>query len=101
MARSFIMFLSACLAASLLVLSFHTWNNAIGLTSEFARPEVAVAGVRCLAVAAFALAQLIALLLVVDLIYPRRGGAWVVRVGVGLVGSISLVSGIALGLAGH
>ena len=101
MVRSLKMIVAAGVAVGLLVLSFHLWSSAGRLTMDFARPDVAAAGARCIAVAAFTVAQLFVLLLVVDSIYQRTTAARLVRAGVGIGGSVALVSGIALGWAGH
>ncbi len=100
--RSISFWFGALATITLVFLSLWGWRHAAELVAEHAtRPYVAAWAVRSAAIAAAASAQAILLTLVVGGIYPRRLSDDVLRVLAGLVGSIALVSAIALGLAGR
>ncbi|HLL88933.1 MAG TPA: hypothetical protein VK324_06495 [Tepidisphaeraceae bacterium] len=85
----------------LVVVAMWAWQHAAGLTEDAARPDVAAYAVRCAAVAAAAGAQVVLLLAVVGRIYRRGGVDGAVATVAVVVGTVSLVSAVALGLAGR
>jgi hypothetical protein len=102
MTRKIAMVAAGVLALSLMVLALWAWGQAGALTAYATRPEVARWAVRSAAVSAGAIAHLLVLSVVIGQLTERRSvAASVMRITAGLVGSIALVSAIALGLAGR
>lgn len=93
----------ATAAVVLMVTALWAWGGAWEMTAYATRPEVAAWAVRSGAIAAAAAAQLLVLTALArhrsaDEFVPRRPG--LAQMAIGVVGSIALVSAIALGLAG-
>jgi hypothetical protein len=94
----------ATVAVALMVTALWAWAGAWQMTSYATRPEVAAWAIRSAAVSAAAAAQLLILTAVARrrsaLVHGHRGPD-LPRLAIGLVGSVALVSAIALGLAGR
>jgi hypothetical protein len=105
--RKIVVVAAGILALSLMVLALWAWGQAGALTAYATRPEVARWAVRSASVSAGATAQLLVLTLVIGQLQRRsqlrRSSVTsnVMRITAGLVGSVALVSAIALGLAGR
>jgi hypothetical protein len=107
--RKIVVVAAGILALSLMVLGLWAWGQAGALTAYATRPEVARWAVRSAAVSAGATAQLLVLTLVIGQLQQRRPQQLrrssvtsnVMRITAGLVGSVALISAIALGLAGR
>lgn len=93
--------LAALSTVALVMAALWCWVEAPHLSAAATRPDVLRWGVRCFAVAVGALAQLLAMTFVVGLFFRRDLPADVLRAGLALLGSLALVSSIALGLAGR
>lgn len=94
----------ATIAIVLMVTALWAWGGAWEMTAYATRPEVAAWAVRSGAIAAAAAAQLLVLTALArrraaDELAPHR--ADLPRLTIGVVGSIALVSAVALGLAGR
>ena len=101
MARSTSIILGSLVAAALMVAALWSWRAAPPQFFDAERPDIILLAQRAGAVAAAALAQTIILILVVGNIYRPRTADLVLRLLMILVFSVSLVSAIALGLAGR
>lgn len=106
--RKIVVVAAGILALSLMVLALWAWGQAGPLTAYATRPEVARWAVRSAAVSAGATAQLLVLTLVIGQLQQRQRRfrrssvtSNVMRITAGLVGSVALISAIALGLAGR
>lgn len=80
-----------------------TWQASADLVADWpvARPDVMIWAIRCGAVAAIALGQLLALRFAVSAIYRRRMLDDLLRLSSAVACVIALVSAVALGLAGR
>jgi hypothetical protein len=95
----------AGIALALMVTALWAWAQAWQMTTYATRPEVAAWAVRSAAVSAAAAAQLLILAAMarrrVSMTAGAHSGPSMPRLAIGLVGSVALVSAIALGLAGR
>jgi type VI protein secretion system component VasK len=95
----------ALIATALMVVALWAWGRAWEVTEYATRPDVAAWAVRSSAVAAAALAQVLALSALIRRRQPefpgQRAPMDASRLTFGIVGSIALISAIALGLAGR
>jgi hypothetical protein len=88
-------------AMALLLLGFWVWGKSQEWTATMSRPDVAVWAARSAAVAFASAAQVVLLTFFVGAIYQRDLFGNVLRLCAGLLCSISLVSAVALALAGR
>src|SRR3954454_8481128 len=88
-------------ALSMVVAAMWAWNDARRLAEATTRPDVTLWALRAAGVALAAAGQAMLLTFVVSRIYRRDLFSDVLRVFVGLIAAIALVSAIALGLAGR
>jgi hypothetical protein len=91
----------AVAAMALLLGAFSVWGRSQEWTASMARPEVAIWAARSAAVAFASAAQVVLLTFVVGALYQRDLFGNVLRLCAGLLCSISLVSAVALLLAGR
>jgi hypothetical protein len=89
------------LSTGLVLIALWAWQAAPHLQMDADKPEVILWAVRTAAVAAAALAQTVMLVLVIGNIYRTRAIDMLLRFMTGMVFAVSLVSAIALGLAGR
>jgi hypothetical protein len=93
--------LGIIIAFSLVLISLWAWQQAPHLQMEADKPEIILWAVRTASVAAAALAQTVLLVLVIGNIYRTRAIDVLFRFMTAMVFAVSLVSAIALGLAGR
>ena len=93
----------AVVTVALMIVALYGWRHAAAIAGDWgaSRPYVAAWGVRSGAIALAAGAQVVLLTLVVGRLFPRQLVDEVLRLAAGLVGTVALVSAIALGLAGR
>jgi hypothetical protein len=101
MARKMLMGLGVLIAGALVMISLWAWQQGPHLASDADNPQVILWAVRTSAVAAGALAQTVLLVLVIGNIYRTRLIDVLCRFLTATVFAVSLVSAIALGLAGR
>ena len=88
-------------AMVLMLLAFWVWGQSQAWTASMSRPDVAAWAARSAAVAFASAAQVVLLTFVIGAIYQRDLFGNVLRLCAGLLCSISLVSAVALALAGR
>jgi hypothetical protein len=88
-------------STALILISLWAWQQAPHLQMDADKPEVILWAVRTASVAAGALAQTVLLVLVIGNIFRTRAIDVLFRVLTAAVFAVSLVSAIALGLAGR
>jgi hypothetical protein len=88
-------------AMALMLLAFWVWGQSQEWTASMSRPAVAVWAARSAAIAFASAAQVVLLTFVIGAIYQRDLFGNVLRLCAGLLCSISLVSAVALALAGR
>ena len=90
-------------AVALMVAGLYAWRHASAIAGDWnaTRPYIAAWAVRSAAIALASIAQVVLLTLVVGRLYPRQLVDEVLRLAAGLVGTVALVSAVALGLAGR
>jgi hypothetical protein len=94
--------LGTIVAVLLMITALWAWGGAGAMAGEATRPEVERWAVRSAAVAVAAVSQLLLLTFVAGRLFePRRFGADVLRLTVGVVAAVAIVSAVALGLAGR
>jgi signal transduction histidine kinase len=101
MATRISIFAGLLIATGLIFVSLWAWQQAPHLQLDADRPEIILWAVRTAAVAAAALAQTVILVLVIGNIYRTRAIDVLFRFLTAAVFAVSLVSAIALGLAGR
>ena len=101
MPRRLTTILGSFAAVSMVVAGLWAWNDARQLAEATSRPEVTLWALRAAAIAVAAAAQAMILTFIVGRIYRRDLFSDVLRIFVGLIAAIALVSAIALGLAGR
>jgi hypothetical protein len=97
--RTLVTVSASLMAVALVIVALVAWNQALAWSVRATRPEVASWAIRSGAVAAGAMAQL--LLLTFVTVHGRAISNALLRLGVGVVASVALVSAVALGLAGR
>jgi hypothetical protein len=95
------MMLGASGAMVLLLLAFWVWGQSQEWTAAMSRPAIAIWAARSAAIGFASAAQVVLLTFVVGAIYQRDLFGNVLRLCAGLLCSISLVSAVALALAGR
>ena len=101
MTKNVMIALGIIISGGLVLISLWAWQQAPHLAFNEDRPELILWAVRTASVAAGALAQTILLVLVVGNIYRTRAVDLLLRFLTAGVFAISLVSAIALGIAGN
>ncbi len=101
MARRILITVGIVVSATLILISLWAWQQGPHLANEADRPDIILWAVRTASIAAGALAQTILLVLVIGNIYRTRAIDVLFRFMTGMVFAVSLVSAIALGLAGR
>ncbi len=89
------------LTAALMVVCLWTWQTAPHLAMDASRPDVVLWAVRTAAIAAGAMAQTVLLVFVIGNLYHTRLLDLLLRFLTATVFAVSLVSAIALGMAGR
>ena len=100
-AKKILISLGLVVSVTLLLISLWAWQEAPHLAMDADRPEITLWAVRTASIAAGALAQTVLLVLVIGNIYRTRAVDILFRFMTGMVFAVSLVSAIALGLAGR
>jgi len=101
MTKNLMIAMGVLIAGGLLLISLWAWQEAPHLAFNEDSPEIILWAVRTASVAAGALAQTVLLVLVVGNIYRTRAVDLLLRFMTAGVFAVSLVSAIALGLAGR
>jgi hypothetical protein len=102
-ARQFAGALGAMAALVLMVMALWAWGRAGWMSADATRPDVARWAIRSGAVSVAAIAQFVLLTFVAAPVFrsPRRLTADLMRLTVGTVAGVAMVSAVALGLAGR
>jgi len=101
MIRAVITLAGSAVSVVMVISALWFWHGALRLSAPAARPEIAVWAVRSGAVALAALAQIVLLVCVVAPVYRRDAFSTTLQLFAALTGGVSLVTAVALGLAGR
>ena len=101
MAGKMLMAIGVVISTTLILIALWAWQQGPHLAVDADKPQVILWAVRTAAIAAGALAQTVMLVLVIGNIYQTRAIDVLFRLMTGMVFAVSLVSAIALGLAGR
>lgn len=93
--------LGSLATVAMMLMALWGWQHAAQVVSDWSRPGVAAWSVRCLALGLAAGAQVVCMSLVVGRLYRRDSLADAFALLAGLLCTLSLVSALALGLAGR